>query len=574
MKSKRITILLIICLISSFITSCDYDNDKEVVDIDNKQEELNYLITGSGQVILPLTNFSTLNPLITENVYYFYFSKLIFEGLFDFDENLKPVPQLASAYTIDNEGKKVSIKLNDNVYWHDGEKFTSEDVLFTINTLKYADNNTIYKKMISDSVGLIGTQDVNKIIDVKVIDEYNLDIFFSGGFSNSLEILTFPIIAKHIFDNKNKNQGYKNALDMDNYIPIGTGPFKYESYDKFKSITLKAYDNYREGKPGIDTVVGKVLEDEELILTSFETGQISLAKASGVDWDKYKNNNRINVIEYLSNNYEFLGFNFDKEVFSNDKGLEIRKAIYYGINRQDIISKVLLGHGTQIDVPIHPQSWLISNVANYYGYNSELAKKILNSAGFRDIDGDNILEGEDGNKLSFRLTTNSFNPYRTKMAEMIKDDLKEIGINIVLDFDTSYMDNITEEMRTNEVDRIANILDSGNFDIVLTGWQMSVIPELSFLYMSDASKLSNFSRYKNETMDNLLIEANMSFDREGKVAQYEKLQKYVIEDIPNISLFFDNSAILVDSSIVGDLTPSFFNLYKGLERCVLTTSAE
>jgi len=90
MKSKRITILLIICLISSFITSCDYDNDKEVVDIDNKQEELNYLITGSGQVILPLTNFSTLNPLITENVYYFYFSKLIFEGLFDFDENLKP----------------------------------------------------------------------------------------------------------------------------------------------------------------------------------------------------------------------------------------------------------------------------------------------------------------------------------------------------------------------------------------------------------------------------------------------------------------------------------------------------
>ncbi len=574
MKSKKIIFLLIISLISTLLISCNYDKEKEVKDVDSVQKDLNYLITEDGQVILPLTNFNSLNPLITENVYYFYFSKLIFEGLFDFDEHLRPIPQLASTYSIENDGKIVSIKLKENVFWHDGEKFTSDDVIFTINTLKYANNYTTYKKMLSSALGNINTVDLNKIIDVKAIDEYNLNIVFDRGFSNNLEILTFPIIPKHIFVNNNKNQGYLKALEIENYTPIGTGPYKFVNYDKFKSITLKAYDNYRDGKPGIETVVGKVLEDEELILTSFETGQISLAKANGVDWDKYKNNNRIKVIEYLSNNYEFLGFNFDKDVFSNEKGLAIRQAIYYGINRQDIIRKVLLGHGTQIDVPINPESWLISNSANTYGYNVELAKDKLISAGFTDIDGDGILEDEVGNKLSFRLLTNSYNPLRVKIAEMIKSDLKEIGINIIPDYNASLQDNITEEMKNGELDRINNKLISGDFDIVLTSWQISVIPELSFLYHSNSSNLTNFSRYKNDTMDMLLANANNVFEREEKLIAYEELQKYIIEDIPNISLFFNNSSILVDSSIVGDLTPTFFNPYKGLERCIITVSPE
>ena len=568
MKSKKIIFLLIVSLISTLLISCNYDKEKEVKDVDSVQKDLNYLITEDGQVILPLTNFDTLNPLITENVYYFNFSKLIFEGLFDFDEHLRPTPQLASAYSIENDGKIVSIKLKENVFWHDGEKFTSDDVVFTINTLKYANNDTTYKKMLSSALGNINTVDLNRIIDVKAIDEYNLNIVFDRGFSNNLEILTFPIIPKHIFVNNNKNQGYLKALEIENYTPIGTGPYEFVNYDKFKSITLKAYDNYRDGKPGIETVVGKVLEDEELILTSFETGQISLAKANGVDWDKYKNNNRIKVIEYL------LGFNFDKDVFSNENGLAIRQAIYYGINRQDIIKKVLLGHGTQIDVPINPESWLISNFANTYGYNVELAKSELISAGFTDIDGDEILEDEAGNKLSFRLLTNSYNPLRVKIAEMIKSDLKEIGINIIPDYDTSLQDNITEEMKNRELDRINNKLISGDFDIALTSWQISVIPELSFLYHSNSSNLTNFSRYKDDTMDTLLTNANNVFEREEKLIAYEELQKYIVEDIPNISLFFNNSSILVDSSIVGDLTPTFFNPYKGLERCIITVSPE
>src|SRR5699024_5825386 len=90
------------------------DTDEEVID--------NTPVEG-GKVLLPLTNFKTLNPLLTENSYYYQFSKLIYEGIFEFDSNLEAVPKLAESYTVGNEGKIISIEIKDNIRWHDGEKF-------------------------------------------------------------------------------------------------------------------------------------------------------------------------------------------------------------------------------------------------------------------------------------------------------------------------------------------------------------------------------------------------------------------------------------------------------------------
>lgn len=106
-----------------------------------------------GQVILPLTTLSTLNPLITENKSYYHFSKLIFEGLFEFDNDLNVVGELAESYNIKNDGRTIEIKLKDNIFWHDGEKFKPEDVAFTVNTIKYANNDSAYNQMFTEALG-------------------------------------------------------------------------------------------------------------------------------------------------------------------------------------------------------------------------------------------------------------------------------------------------------------------------------------------------------------------------------------------------------------------------------------
>ena len=458
MKCKRIIITLLIITILFTLTGCDKDEANNISETfeTNTTSVKEYEPEYGGQLVLPLTVLKTLNPLISENLSYYYFSKLIFEGLFELDQNFDIKNQLAEDYIIRDDGT-ISIKLKENVLWHDGEKLTAEDVAFTINTIKYANNDSTYKKMWDAAMGNYYSSNINRIIDVYVIDDYNLDIKFDINFSNSLETLIFPIIPKHRFvvDREDKNS-YIKALMEDDYTPIGTGPYRFSNYDKYKSVQLEYFQDYREGRPYIDKIIGKILEDDELALTAFEAGQIDLTIALGVDWEKFDQNNRVRILEFVSQNYDFLGFNFSKSIFNNEQGHKLRKAMAYGIDRQAIIQKVFLGHATQTDLPIHPNSWLISDEANAYGYNLSKAREEINELGWKDINGDGFYEDENGKEITLRLITNSYNPLRLKTADMIVEDLNKMGIRVIKDYPENIPDNLTEEMVDNQWEQLNN----------------------------------------------------------------------------------------------------------------------
>ncbi|MEW8972884.1 MAG: peptide ABC transporter substrate-binding protein [Tissierellaceae bacterium] len=568
--NKYILLCISLALVLILGIACDSG-----IKIDDMEKDIKDITTSGqapvegGEVVLPLTNFGTLNPLLTDNFYYYQFSKLIFEGLFEFDKDLDVVPKLADTYSIYDNGKTISVRLKDNIKWHDGKEVTSKDVEFTISAIKYEGKNGTYGKAFESMLGAGGISNINRVVNTKIIDDKNIEIYFDKEYSNNLETLTFPIIPRHRFYDGSESKAYRNALDDKDYIPVGTGPYKFVSYEKFKTVSLEKNKNYWNGTPYIDRVIGRVLEDEELILTAFETGQINFTSTIGIDWDKYKQNNRIKVLEYISSSYEFLGFNFNNNILGGEKGSDIRKAINYGIDRQAIIQKVALGHGTQIDVPIHPNSYLVSNIGNTYGYNVEKAKMILTDAGFRDSDGDGILEDEQGNRLSFKLVTNSYNIYRLRMAEMISEYLKELGIEIRMDLDTSFKENISEKMKLEQWEAINAKIKKGDFDIALLGWETSITPDLFSMFHSSQINGGNFIRIKSEEMDGLIDEILYITNREEKVQRYEKLQEFIIDELPYVSLFFKNKGLLMDTKIAGPLDPNFFNLYNGLENCFI-----
>lgn len=570
MNARR-HILLSLFLIAIILTvGCGENN---IIDGETeKTEELStdYTPIEGGEVILPLTNFKTLNPLITDNYYYFQFSKLIFEGLFDFNESLEPVPILTESYDILNEGKTIAIKIKDNIQWHDGKVFSTYDVAFTIDVIKYANETSVYNEVFHNALNGLGVTNLNDIVNYRIIDDKNIEINYDKAYSNSLEVLTFPIIPKHLFHGGTGTTPYAKALEESNYTPIGTGPYKFISYEKYKNISLKANESYWNGKPYIEDVIGRVFEDEELILTAFETGQISFAPTIGIDWDKYKQNNRIKVLEYISSNYEFIGFNFNNPLFQGEKGLAIRQAINYGINRQAIIQKVFLGHGTQIDVPIHPDSYLMSSEGYAYGYDLDRAKQLLNDAGFKGLNNDGILIDEEGNVLSLRFITNSFNPYRLRIAELIIEDLKELGINIIVDFKSDYKDDMGDGEINEEWEKFNLKVQSGDYDMVLLGWETSAITDLSSMFhSSNISEGSNFIKYNNEVMDELLLDTYFGIAGKSKIDAYKEVQKFIIKELPYVSLFYNNRGLLIDTKIIGDLDPRFYNLYNGLEDCFI-----
>ena len=571
MKYKKHILLIIIILLVITTMGCN-EEQVELLEGESKTAEDAQAVISEGpveggQIILPLTTFSTLNPLKTENQHYYHFSKLIYEGLFEFDNDLNVKEQLAESYKISEDGTLIEIKLKENIFWHDGERFTSEDVIFTIETIKYFNNNSPYGEMILESFGVYKQANMNRVINVSALDDSNIIIKFDNGISNNLEILTFPIIPKHLFaEGKALNKDYSKALETNDFKVIGTGPYKFDSYDKMKQINLKSNENFRNGKPYIDEIIGRVIGTEKDILTAFETGQINVATTVDVDWEKYSQNNRINILEYISPNFEFIGFNFNKEIFSGEDGQTIRKAIAYGINRQEIIEKIYLGHATQIDVPMHPDSWLLSEDANSYGYNLNGAKTELKKAGWEDRDGDGFLEDINGENITLNILTNSYNLMRYRTAEMIKEDLLNLGI--IANIESEYKkENISSEDLELEWTQINDQLAKGDYDIVLLGWQLSVIPELSFAFHSDNIHTNtNFIKYSNEDMDILLKDTFMEGNRSKKLGSYEKLQKHIVDDLPYVSLFFKNKALLLDNKIIGDLDPIFSNPYKGLEK--------
>lgn len=567
MKSKS-KIILMVLSIFLLVTACQPISERlsKTVEVDEKKEGVSKPMDPvvGGEITLPLTNFSTLNPLITENQSYYRFSRLIYEGLFEFDDDLNLVGLLASEYNISENGRIVDITLKDNIKWHDGSSFSAEDVIFTIEAIKSAGGNSIYGELLSKGIGSYGGPNIHSIINASGSGN-NVRISFDRPTSNNLEVLTFPIVPKHIF------ASVTAALVKDNYRVVGTGPFKYESYTKMKELNLVANTEYRDGRPYLDKVSGKILDSEEDVLRAFETGQVNMALSVGVDWEKYGRNSRVKVIEYVSSDYEFLGFNFQKDIFAGEEGKKLRQAIMYGIDRESIIDRVYLGHATANDLPINPNSWLNSDSSNSYGYDAEKAVEKLAQAGFKEKDERGFYKKANGERLSLNLLTNTLSPVRNGIALSIKDNLEDIGIEVIISPEEMTTELTTDEQVEGQWEVIKSKIGRGEFDIVLSGWNLSPIPDLSFMFHSGhmGGEL-NFIRYSDPETDGKIINSLTAGEsRDSKKNAYSQLGQDLVDKLPYGSLFFRNKALLMDKKIEGKINPNIFNPYRGIEKVFL-----
>lgn len=552
MKVKRKVLILILLLVLA-ISGCRAKEDiKEDLVESISEEEVVDLVdkpVKGGSIYLPLTKVTTLNPLMTKSKYQYLFNNLIYEGLFEFDENLNMVGQLAESYTIEKEGRQINIKLREDVLWHNGTSFTAEDVKFTIDTIKLLPKNSMFVEQVENAMGVFYSQDIKKLIESRIIDDFNISLTFNKKFSNNLEILTFPIICKSEFKGKNPK---KEALSLEDYPVIGTGPFRFESYDG-SQLTLIANEDYRNGGPYLDRVVGKVYSREEDILRAFKSGELTMATSGASSWEEYKDK-ELNIVEYTSSDYEFLGFNFKNPIFKDEDGKELRKAIAYGIDRQAIIEKVYFGHGIEVDLPMHPDSWMNDENSKLYGYSKDKSKSIMDEIGQENI--------------SLRLLTNTYNTSRFMTAKLIKENLEDIGINVEIINEEAYIKNPTSEDIERQWSEIQEEIRKGNFDMILLGWELSIIPDLSFIFHTNSrNKGTNIINYTNKLVDEELQKTFSSGgSREDKKLAYGELEAIILDDLPYVSLLFKNKALLVDSKLKGSLKPIFNNPYRGLNK--------
>ncbi len=468
---------------------------------------------GEPSNLIPALASDTSSTAITEKVY---------NGLMKVDKDLNIVPDLAESLDISDDGLTLTFHLRKGVRWHDGAPFTSRDPMFT------------YKLMIDPATPTAYGEPYKQVVSAETPDEYTFVVRYEKPLARALISWCFNIMPAHLFEGKPLD-GHPQARH-----PIGTGAYKFEKWESGQRLTLTANDDYFDGRPHIDRWVMRIIPDLNAQMMELMAGQID---TMGLTPDQYEEKeadpaftSQYNVFRYPSFAYTYLGFNLQDPRFADPK---VRRAIAYAIDKQELIDGVLLGLGRPANGPFKPDMWACNQDVKPYPFDQAKAKALLAEAGWRDTDGDGILD-KDGQPFQFTIMTNQGNKMREQTGLIIQARLAEVGLKVNL--------RIVEWAAF-----LKEYLDKRNFEAIVMGWTIPIEPDLYDVWNSTKTRPGelNFVSYKNEEVDRLIDEARFTLDQAVRKKAYDRIQEIFYEDVPYVFLYVPDALPAISSRFIG-----------------------
>lgn len=531
-------ILVVVLALSGCAINNNNENNNNIIDNENEKENNNTEgkdINVKQELNIHSAVLGTLNPLLVNNYVSAQALNLIYDSLIKYDKSLRVTSCLAKSWEVSEDGKVWTLQLQDGVKWHDGESFDSEDVEFTVSLIKSLKDRTPYYKA------------VQNISSVEYKNNSIIKIYLNKPQFNYIKLLYFPILPAHEM----------TGMSIDDYAgdefkPLGTGPYKFTKFVPMKEYQLTRNESWWEDKiPNIKRINVRMIPDNDTVLDALKAKEINIAVTDYVDWEKYASRGEYKIAEYLTSYYDFLAFNFSNEILND---INIRKAIALLIDRDKIISEILLGHGVKTDSPIVPGSYLYDPTIKY-STDSKKAQEFLKNAGWKDIDNDGILEKEVEDsiqELTLRLVTNDENVIRNRVADEISERLKEAGFNIIV--------------HKYSWDNMNNVIYSGDFDLLICGYNLMPTMDVSFAFHSkEIERATNFINYSNEYLDSLFEQAYNTKDINKEKLLYKDIQDVIRNTLPYFSLYFRTSALIYDNNIGGNIQPLYTDIFNNIE---------
>jgi len=553
-KQKLIIICYFVVLLLSvaLLTGCFYDYISEPVDyaaahadeVDSVEENLPLR---GGELRVPVPVPDTFNPLFAGTKGLSDFLGIIFEGLFEFGRDLKPIPVLAHSWEVKEQGRVWHIKIHQGVRFHDGKELMAEDVVFTFKALQRGLLDSPYTH------GLIGHPDIETMV-ADENDPYAVYVHLFEPIHNMKELLTFPILPQHIYVSDVFMMENRNNLS---FLPIGTGPFKADEviFDSMSALRIVRNNDWWGGEVFLDSILGLVFEDEIQARNAFVRKDIDIFASVELFANVYAIGREAQRHSYLRSDFEFIGFNHEHTILSD---LPVRRAIANAIDRQQLITVVYNGNAQDAEAPIPPMSWLYRSSHGIFDVDIDKASALLEQAGWTGIDENGIRfrETETGpEQLKFRLLTNLESGLRRHTQELIVRQLEEVGISV--------------EVHILQWDKFMESLRTKDFDAVLTGFSVGDLPDLSFsIYLGDDA--DPLVLYESEELNALVSEAAIAYDRVRLKEIYVDAQEYIAEHLPVISLFFRTGSVLLDTRIKGIELPVTSYVYRDIEKWYLS----
>lgn len=482
---KKLTRVLAFLLIFVMLTVVGCGSDKKEGQASEGKAEKKDTLT-----IAQSADPVSLDPYGTTDTPAIRVANCIFETLVKLDDDGNIAPSLAESWEIVDDCTYV-FKLRKGVKFHNGEELKASDVAFSFSKIAESPHASSIRATID-------------FANSKVIDDYTFEMKMTEPFGPILNHLGHPVMA--IVNEK----AYTEAGDAVGQKPVGTGPYKFVSWDAGDSIALAENEEYWGEAPAIPNVLWRTIPEVATRSIEVEAGGVDIAvDIQATDIPRLEKADGVKVFKNVAASVNFIGLNTTMKPYDD---VRVRQAINYAIDKEAIYNVVYQGTGTVAEAPMSSVVWAFNDKLPKHEYNVEKAKKLLAEAGY-----------PDGFKM---VMTTDESQQRQDTAEMVQSQLAAVGIQV--------------EIRPLERTTYISEVCAGNLEAFSLGWSSDTGDPDYALYASFHSSQhgegGNMSFYTNPEVDKLLEIGRTSTDQEERKAAYMKAQEIVWEEVPCIFL--------------------------------------
>jgi peptide/nickel transport system substrate-binding protein len=444
-------------------------------------------------------------------------------------------PQLARSYEWSPDHKVLTFHLRDDVVWSDGVPVTADDVRFT------------WQAQIHPDIAWPSAYMKEHVTEVEVVDPHTVRFHFSHPYAKQLlDVNEGGILPKHAWEKLPFSKWRENGDWFLEHLVVD-GPFTVSSWQPQQDVVLVRNERYyRKGRPYLDKAVIRSAADAAGLMTQLLNGEMDfIPQVSIADADRVKADPRLELIHDWFRLNVCLMWNLRQPRFADP---DVRRALTLAIDRQTIVDTLFGATGRVGVSPIVQSVWAFDRTLEPLPYDPAEARRILESKGWKDTDGDGILD-QGGKPFSFVLLSNAGNQQRNDAAVMIQDQLKKVGIRV--------------EPRVVEFNSLVSDATSGTFDAMVFGFLMDTSLDLTGQFGSSSFQDGNFGAYKNPELDRLMAEAMRKPEIREAKPLLDRIQQTIHRDQP-VTFLWESQRLSAVNRRVHDVKPnvlfSLFNL--------------
>ncbi len=480
-------------------------------------------LVGSMQRLNPVLDY---NNAVDHDI-----NRLIFSGLLRFDDRGLPQSDMAESWGVSKDGTLYNFTLQKGLHWQDGQPLTSDDVLFTIDLMRKGGN------IVPDDL-----QSLWKDVKVVRLSETTLQFQLPEPYAPFLDYLTFGILPKHLLNNLTFDQVASAPFNLK---PVGSGPYRFDHLlaenGQITGLVLMAWDQYYGKKPYVEQIVFRFYPDGASALQAYRDGavqgisevtpdilQSSLAEAN------------LSIYTGRKPQLSMVLFNLKNQDKTFLQEVDVRRALFMGINRQRIVDQLLNGQAVLADGPILPGTWAYYDGLRTQDFDPQGAKNMLIQAGYVLNTETDTVRKKDKVALNFTLIYPDDDLHKSIALAIQKD---WANVNVQADLEAVPYDQLINDR-----------LGQRSYDAALVDLNMSRTPDpdpYPFWDQAQAASGQNYSQWDNRVASEYLEQARITVDLTERTRLYRNFQVVFDEELPALTLYYPVYSYGVDKSVQG-----------------------